>query len=183
MSIRKRKWVGPCGEAKFAWVVDFKDLGGTRRLRTFRLKKEADRFATKVRAELLDAELKAKGPASVGALPSHGSTNPQKDMNMNEATNTTAAAAKSKPTDAQIVKAMDNLMGDVHFLRRAAVVCDELASMEFRRSKTDGSSFQFKYGLTTEQVEGITYMLMHVRDLAEKLEGAWDNAFGLEGVQ
>lgn len=104
-------------------------------------------------------------------------------MKMNEATNTTAAAAKSKPTDAQIVKAMDNLMGDVHFLRRAAVVSDELVSMEFRRSKTGGSNFHFEYGLTVEQVECITYMLMHVRDLAEKLETAWDNAFGLEGVQ
>ncbi|UDF28470.1 UNVERIFIED_ORG: hypothetical protein LHK14_13225 [Roseateles sp. XES5] len=132
---------------------------------------------------MIIATQKAKGPATVAAVPSHGSTNPQKDTEMNEVTNTTAAAAKSKPTDAQIVKAMDNLMGDVHFLRRAAVVSDELTSMEFRRSKTDGSSLHFKYGLTTEQVEGITYMLMHVRDLAEKLETAWDNAFGLEGVQ
>ena len=90
MSIRKRKWNGPDGEAKFAWVVDFKDLGGTRRLRTFRLKKEADRFTTKVRAELLDAELKAKGPAEAATSPSHGSTNPGKDTVMNEAMNTTS---------------------------------------------------------------------------------------------
>ncbi len=90
MSIRKRKWVGPAGETKFAWVVDFKDLGGVRRLRTFRLKKEADRHATKVRAELLDAELKAKGPATVAAVPDHGSTNPDEGIDMNVKTNTTS---------------------------------------------------------------------------------------------
>ncbi|MCD2183307.1 hypothetical protein [Rhizobium sp. GN54] len=35
--------------------------------------------------------IKANGPASVGALPDRGSINPQKDMKMNEARNTTPA--------------------------------------------------------------------------------------------
>lgn len=43
------------------------------------------------------ATQKAKGPASVGALPSHGSTNPQKDTGMNETTNTTAMLPAPDP--------------------------------------------------------------------------------------
>lgn len=89
MSIRKRKWTAPCGEVNFAWVVDFKDLGGRRRLRTFRLKKEAERYHTRVRSELLDAELKAKGPATAPTVPDHGSTNPGKEKEMNSPNATT----------------------------------------------------------------------------------------------
>jgi Holliday junction resolvase RusA-like endonuclease len=42
MSVRKRIW----GKAKNkeAWIVDFFDAGGTRRLKTFQTKREADRF-------------------------------------------------------------------------------------------------------------------------------------------
>lgn len=45
MSVRKRTWTTPKGEAKAVWVVDFKDAGGKRRLKTFQAKKEAERFA------------------------------------------------------------------------------------------------------------------------------------------
>lgn len=45
MSVRKRTWTTPKGEQKTAWVVDYADTHGTRRLKTFRLKKDADRFA------------------------------------------------------------------------------------------------------------------------------------------
>lgn len=99
MSIRKRTWVGPGGEAKFAWVVDFKDLGGARRLRTFRLKKEAERYHTKVRAELLDAELKAKGPAALAGAPDHGSNPiPSKDEKMNSSETITRSAETPAPS-------------------------------------------------------------------------------------
>jgi len=35
MSIRKRTWTSPKGEQKEAWVVDYVDQGGKRRLKTF----------------------------------------------------------------------------------------------------------------------------------------------------
>lgn len=42
MSIRKRTWKTAKGEQKEAWVVDYVDQGGNRRLKTFERKKEAD---------------------------------------------------------------------------------------------------------------------------------------------
>src|SRR5215831_12456115 len=45
MSIRKRSWKS-AGEDKTAWVVDYVDQHGKRRLKTFDLKKEAEAWAT-----------------------------------------------------------------------------------------------------------------------------------------
>lgn len=44
MSVRKRTWTSK-GAEKSAWVVDYVDTRGTRRLKTFMKKKEADAFA------------------------------------------------------------------------------------------------------------------------------------------
>jgi hypothetical protein len=121
---------------------------------------------------------KAKGPASVTAPPSLGSTS-HRDAKMNEVMNTTAAAAKSKPTDKQIVDAMDDLMADVHFLTTAAMVADEYTTKEFRSG--NHGCFLDHCQLDKDQVAGILYMLRHVRDLADKLEASWEKAFGLEG--
>lgn len=52
MSIRKRKWTTPKGIIKEAWVVDYVDGQGTRRLKTFTKKKEADAFATTAKVEV-----------------------------------------------------------------------------------------------------------------------------------
>ncbi|PWL18126.1 site-specific integrase [Falsochrobactrum shanghaiense] len=52
MSIRKREWTTPKGELKTAWVVDYKDLQGKRRLKTFARKKEADAFAATASVEV-----------------------------------------------------------------------------------------------------------------------------------
>ncbi|MDG3575707.1 tyrosine-type recombinase/integrase [Rhizobium sp. YJ-22] len=52
MSVRKREWTTPKGEKKQAWVVDYNDMAGKRRLKTFRLKKEADAFASKADVEV-----------------------------------------------------------------------------------------------------------------------------------
>ncbi len=43
-SVRKREWTSPKGEAKSAWVVDYFDQAGKRRLKTFARKKEADAY-------------------------------------------------------------------------------------------------------------------------------------------
>jgi integrase len=42
MSVRKRKWEGPRGEPREAWVVDYVDQQGDRHLKTFATKREAD---------------------------------------------------------------------------------------------------------------------------------------------
>ncbi|KSV84564.1 integrase [Sinorhizobium sp. Sb3] len=45
MSVRKRTWTTPKGVERSAWVVDYADTGGKRRLKTFAKKKDADAFA------------------------------------------------------------------------------------------------------------------------------------------
>ncbi|WP_062208016.1 site-specific integrase [Aureimonas sp. AU12] len=52
MSVRKRAWTTPGGEAKTAWVVDYTDATGKRRLKTFKLKKQADAFAATALVEI-----------------------------------------------------------------------------------------------------------------------------------
>ncbi len=52
MSVRKRAWTNSKGEAKEAWVVDYVDQAGKRRLKTFNRKKGADAFETKTRFEV-----------------------------------------------------------------------------------------------------------------------------------
>src|SRR6516165_10437584 len=44
-SIRKRVWTSPRGVERSAWVVDYFDQAGKRRLKTFPTKKEADAWA------------------------------------------------------------------------------------------------------------------------------------------
>ena len=52
MSIRKRTWKTAKGEEKTAWVVDYTDAKGTRRLKTFSKKKEADAFEATAKVEV-----------------------------------------------------------------------------------------------------------------------------------
>jgi integrase len=52
MSVRKREWVTPKGEAKSAWVVDYTDSKGKRRLKTFAKKEDADAFSATASVEV-----------------------------------------------------------------------------------------------------------------------------------
>ncbi len=54
MSVRKRTWTNGKGEENTSWVVDYVDAKGTRRLKTFRLKKLADTFAATAAIEVRD---------------------------------------------------------------------------------------------------------------------------------
>jgi integrase len=54
MSIRKRMWKTAKGETKEAWVVDYFDQAGKRRLKTFKRKKEADAYEAKAKVEIRD---------------------------------------------------------------------------------------------------------------------------------
>jgi integrase len=51
MSVRKRTWITK-GVEKSAWVVDYTDQGGKRRLKSFAKKKEADAFASTTSVEV-----------------------------------------------------------------------------------------------------------------------------------
>lgn len=52
MSVRKREWTTPKGAQKSAWVVDYTDAAGKRRLKTFQKKKAADSFAATASVEI-----------------------------------------------------------------------------------------------------------------------------------
>jgi integrase len=52
MSVRKREWVSPQGEAREAWVVDYVDGSGQRRNKNFKRKRDADAYANRVGAEV-----------------------------------------------------------------------------------------------------------------------------------
>src|SRR5690606_9541511 len=52
MSVRKRTWISTKGEEKASWVVDYTDAKGVRRLKTFKLKKDADQFAATATVEV-----------------------------------------------------------------------------------------------------------------------------------
>lgn len=54
MSVRKRTWTTPKGVEKSAWVVDYFDMAGKRRLKTFNKKKDADAFAATAKVEVRD---------------------------------------------------------------------------------------------------------------------------------
>jgi len=54
MSVRKRTWTNAKGESKEAWVVDYFDQGGKRRLKTFKRKKDADAYHAKSAVEISD---------------------------------------------------------------------------------------------------------------------------------
>ena len=52
MSVRKRVWKTRKGETKEAWIVDYADGTGQRRIRTFDRKKEADAYSAKAKVEV-----------------------------------------------------------------------------------------------------------------------------------
>ena len=72
MSVRKRAWITSKGEQKEAWVVDYIDQTGKRRLKTFAKKKVADNFAAtaniEIRAGIHTADSASKTIAEAGRL-------------------------------------------------------------------------------------------------------------------
>src|SRR5262245_8899325 len=53
MSIRKRTWRTAGGEQREAWVVDYTDQVGSRHLKTFDKKKDADAWAAATKVEVI----------------------------------------------------------------------------------------------------------------------------------
>jgi integrase len=54
MSVRRREWVTTKGEQREAWIVDYFDAGGVRRLKTFKRKKDADAWSNKTGVAVLE---------------------------------------------------------------------------------------------------------------------------------
>src|SRR5207247_30963 len=52
MSVRKRKWTTRLGEEKEAWVVDYADQDGTRHIKTFAKKKDAEDHRATVKVDI-----------------------------------------------------------------------------------------------------------------------------------
>jgi integrase len=52
MSVRKRQWVTRKGEEREAWIVNYTDQGGVRRIQTFERKKDADAYQASVRVDV-----------------------------------------------------------------------------------------------------------------------------------
>jgi integrase len=52
MSIRKRTWTDPRGDAHESWVVDYRDGAGKRRMKTFAKKRDADAFQARAKVEV-----------------------------------------------------------------------------------------------------------------------------------
>lgn len=72
MSVRKRKWTTAKGQEKEAWVIDYTDGKGKRRLKTFDRKKDADTFAAASSVQIKEgthvAESDSTTVAKAGAL-------------------------------------------------------------------------------------------------------------------
>jgi integrase len=72
MSVRKRAWTTSKGEHKEAWVVDYVDQAGDRRLKTFAKKKAADNFSAtanvEIRAGIHTADSASKTIGEAGRL-------------------------------------------------------------------------------------------------------------------
>ena len=72
MSVRKRAWMTSKGVEKEAWIVDYVDQAGKRRLKTFAKKKAADAFRdianVEIRAGIHTADSASKTIAEAGRL-------------------------------------------------------------------------------------------------------------------
>jgi integrase len=72
MSVRRRSWESPKGEAREAWVVDYVDQHGDRHIKTFARKKDADAYhagvAVDVRAGIHTADSRSITVAGAARL-------------------------------------------------------------------------------------------------------------------
>ena len=52
MSVRKRTWKTAAGEDRQAWIVDYADQAGKRRMKTFARKKDADAYEVRTKVDI-----------------------------------------------------------------------------------------------------------------------------------
>jgi len=52
MAVRKRSWTTPRGLRKEAWIVDYRDQQGARRIHTFARKEDADEYHAAIKVNV-----------------------------------------------------------------------------------------------------------------------------------
>lgn len=105
---------------------------------------------------LIERGMKAKGPAAIAVAPSHGSTNPQKDTEMNEVTNTTAERVAPDVMD---------LEGPIADASRMASILSKLLTESIGGQRSTDNS----YHLTKTQREDIMFAAYHTEDLIRRI--------------
>ena len=85
---------------------------------------------------------------------------------------------RKRPTDKEIADAFEKIDLRIMEIRRAALVAEEYTNMELAAGNC--GNFMDRCWLTPEQVDGITYILGHLHDLARDLETESGKAFGRE---
>lgn len=96
------------------------------------------------------------GPAALAGAPSHGSTNPEKDTEMNEVTNTTAERAAPDVMD---------LEGPIADASRMASILSRLLSESIGGRPGSHNA----YHLTKTQCEDIMFAAYHTEDLIRRI--------------
>lgn len=110
---------------------------------------------------------KKKGPASAPTLPSHGSSNPPKDI-QNMGNNTTPAAAPAR-TDADI-----SFETDLYDLQNMAGIAAWLMSDTFSTSHENVTGHPDKYHLAERQREHILFAVVNTEARARALVAAYE---------
>lgn len=101
---------------------------------------------------MIIAPQKTEGPAALAGAPDHGSTNPEKDKEMNEVTNTTAEPAAPDVMD---------LEGPIADASRMASILSRLLSESIGSRRGADNS----YHLTETQREDIMFAAYHTEGL------------------
>ncbi|TCQ28235.1 hypothetical protein [Rhizobium sp. PP-CC-3G-465] len=114
-----------------------------------------------------------KGSATAPTVPSHGSTIPAKESNMNTMTDTTAPAEK-KASDRDVAKAMRSLEDLIHDTRMTAVILDDMLEYEFNSAKSTISS---RIEFTADQRDNLFFLSNQVRGLTFSLKEAFEAAW------
>lgn len=68
MAVRKRSWTTQRGEQREAWIVDYIDVSGVRRLKTFERKKEADAWESSTRVAVREGHHVAESASITVAM-------------------------------------------------------------------------------------------------------------------
>lgn len=105
---------------------------------------------------MIIATQKAKGPAEAATSPSHGSTNPEKDTEMNEATNTTTARATPDVLD---------LEGPIADASRMASILSRLLTDAIGGKRGVCND----YNLTKTQCDDMLFAAYHTEDLIRRI--------------
>jgi hypothetical protein len=118
----------------------------------------------------------AKGPARIALLPSHGSTNPPKDTEMNKAIDITAPAEK-KATDREVACAMRNLENSLRELMHMSdIACEAYDSLFSPSSRIGHDTNSSTYRVTKHEDDQMAFLINNVASRCSQIKDAFDAA-------